>query len=81
MVDKRVPVTERALQQRVNRKLRDNEQVLQVTRGARAEEAGFGPYHLVDRRRNVIINKNVDLEEYGRELGVLTPYERMVEDA
>jgi hypothetical protein len=34
----------------------------------------------VDLGRNAVVSKQVDLEDLGRKLGVLQPYERLEED-
>ncbi len=73
----KVPVTERAVVQRINRKLRDDDQVLKVTRGERAR-LDLGDFYILNWRLNVIADKFVDPEEMGRELGVLQPWERVI---
>ena len=78
-----VPVSERALIQRINRKLNADRptprqsgtiDVLKRARGARAE-LDLGRHYVIDLRSNCVLHKDVDLEEFGRELGVLRPYE------
>jgi hypothetical protein len=75
----KVPVTMRALMQRINRKLKPDDEVLKVARSERVEQE-LGKYYTLDHRRNVLIHKDVDPEELGRELGVLRDYEKVVED-
>ena len=77
--DNRVPVTMRAVVQRINRKLRPDEEVLKKTRGMQAY-LDLGDYYVLDWNRNNLVDKNVDPESMARELGVLLPYERVVED-
>jgi hypothetical protein len=85
-----VPVSERALIQRINRALAKevNPSCLKKTRGARAGEA-LGTYYTVDiqhGRPSTAMSQgvgyaNVDLEKFGRKLGVLQPYEHLEEGA
>lgn len=75
MKKRTVPVTARAMTQRINRALAPNEQ-LKATRGARAQTE-LGAYYIVDVRRNAITRSRIDLEELAKELGVLQPYERL----
>jgi hypothetical protein len=71
-----LPITERALVQRINRKLKGQGEALRTTRGRRGD---LGDFYVVDLNRNFVVDKHVDLEECGRELGVLKPHERMAE--
>ena len=59
-----------ALTKRINRLLRSNGEMLRKTRGARAR-FDFGDYYLHDLAGNFVIQTDVDVEELGRELGVL----------
>ena len=71
-------VTMQALIKRINRKLAHQDEKLRV---ARAERVRFdlGDYYVIDVSRNFVISKHVDPEELGRELGVLTEFEKIVE--
>jgi hypothetical protein len=73
-----VPVTLRAVIQRINRKLRADEQTLKVTRGARWR-GDLGDYYIVNANRNHVVATGVDPVELGRELGVLRPWESVAE--
>jgi hypothetical protein len=67
-------VTRRALIDRINRKLSRDGEVLRKLRG----EIGlteFGRHYVVDGR-NLIVDRFVDPESYGRELGVLAEWEQ-----
>ncbi len=75
----RVPVTMKALVQRINRKLADSNEALRKTRGARAL-IDLGDWYVLDTNRNLILHKNVDPEVLGRELGVLHPWEVSAEE-
>jgi hypothetical protein len=71
-----VPVSERALIQRLNRKLSDEDQMVKVTRGDRAKQA-IGRHHILHARLNFIVHKDIDLEDWGRKLGALQPWEKL----
>jgi hypothetical protein len=81
----KIPITERAVLQRINRKLkRGGEMVRTNRRVANAFGRGEMPcdplYHVIDIQRNFITGQLDDidaLEEYGREIGVLMPWERL----
>jgi len=72
-------VTERALIQRINRKLRKDAEIMKVARGARAE-SNLGRYYTIDLHRNYLLHDHLDLETVGRELGVLAEFEHMVRE-
>jgi hypothetical protein len=75
-------VSERALQQRINRALRKRDEALCKTRGGDYDRFKFGDYHVLDCQRNIIIERHVHLEDLGKELGVLGANERVaVEDS
>jgi hypothetical protein len=71
---RKVPVGTRALIQRINRKLREDDQMIRATRGERAR-MDLGWYYVHDYRRNLALDTNVNLEQMGRELGVLHAFE------
>lgn len=70
-------VTERALVQRINRKLAANGEVIRVMRPVRDgdrvyyEHSGLGRFHRVDTDCNGLLDGDVNIVELGRELGVL----------
>jgi len=72
-----VPVTMRALTQRLNRLLAAEGKQLIKTRGAPAVDA-LGAYYIVVGS-NAVHSHHVDLETLGRELGVLAAYEHLIE--
>jgi len=74
-----VPVTRRALFQRIDRVLWKAGERLRTYRGGTSRSA-LGDLYIVDVKRNVVTGSHIDLERYGRELGVLKPYERLVEE-
>lgn len=67
-----MPVTARALVQRINRKLDSQDEQLKAKRGPKG-----GQYFLVDLRRNFLIRDDVDIEELGRKTGVLEDWEEL----
>jgi hypothetical protein len=75
---RRLPVSERALIQRINRVLAKDGQRLRATRGERAR-LDFGWYWVHELSRNLCLDTHVDLESMGRELGCLKEWERLEE--
>jgi len=72
----RVLVSKRALIQRINRRLVRDGEKLHATRGQRAS-LDLGEFYVIDVYRNFVAQKDVDLEELGRELKVLSPWEKL----
>jgi hypothetical protein len=70
-----VPVTVRALSQRINRLLTAKGQELKKTRGQPAV-AALGSFYIL--RGNSVFSDHVDLEALGRETGALADYERLL---
>lgn len=71
----RVPITEKALYQRINRKLRSQGKVLKRARG-RVEKT-LGQYYVVNVERNFVAQQDVDIVELARELGVMAAWESL----
>ena len=72
------PISERALLARINRALDDD--VVKKCRRDSRQWYSLGDYYSVDLMTNVIIDKDIDLEAYGRELGCLTEFESLEQD-
>lgn len=72
-----VPVTRRALFQRVNRALEKEGRCLRTFRGGSKAGDWLGDLFIVDVKLNVPVEGDCDLEELARELGVLKPFERL----
>jgi hypothetical protein len=70
-----VPVSARALTQRLGRLLARDGKELKKTRGASAIDA-LGSYYLL--RGNSVFSDHIDLEALGRETGALADYERLI---
>ena len=79
MAEATVPVTQRALIQRINRALRREDQILRQARGDRARQ-DLGGFYVIDVRLNAVVSKDVDLEALARDLGALKGYEHVVWD-
>jgi hypothetical protein len=64
----KLPITRRALSQRINRKLaKDNQRLVSNNFTA----------HLIDIKKASVLENAVDLEALGKKLGVLKPYETL----
>jgi hypothetical protein len=70
-----IPLTQRALYQRLARALARSGRTLRKTRAAPARSA-IGDYYVVDR--NGIVAHHVDLVQLAREIGVLQSYEHLI---
>jgi len=70
----KVPVSTRALMQRINRTLRVDEEMVKATRGEKAK-TDLGDFYRLDLTHNAIIETHVDLEEMAKEYKVLQPFE------
>jgi hypothetical protein len=77
--DGKVPVSLRAIVQRINRKLAANDEIMKKTRGERWR-GELGDWYIVDFRTNTIVGPHVVPAEEARERGVLKPYEEIVDD-
>ena len=74
----KIPITKRALAQRINRKLATEGEKLVKARSERLA-LELGDYYAVDIGRNCVSRKDFELEGLGRQLGVLKPYEKVIE--
>lgn len=70
----KVPVSTRALSQRINRALAKDGKKLVRARSAKIEEA-LGSWYIVNG--SGVDDCRIDLEDYGREIGVLKEWERV----
>ena len=71
-------VSMRAVIQRINRKLKSENEVLKTARGARMQ-MDCGSFYIVDFGMNAVMQKDVDPEALARKLGVLKGWEAVVE--
>jgi hypothetical protein len=79
-IDNRTPVSERALAARVDRKLRQQGSMLRRCPPSSRWHYDLGYYYTIDIRRNAIESRHIDIEDWGRELGCLKPWERLVDE-
>jgi len=70
-------ISSRALMKRINRTLRQNDEVLRKVRSGSSMEWGYGPYYTLNWRHNYICDKGLYIEDLGRDLGVLRDGERL----
>jgi hypothetical protein len=70
-----VPVSERALTQRLQRKLSAQGLFLKASRGKYSSE--LGRWYVINER-NTVEAKDIDLEQWAREEGALKPWEKLV---
>jgi len=80
---RKVPVSERAVIQRINRKFRSEDgapaRELKKTRGTRAK-LDLGDFYILNTKHNSIDEDHVDPEALGRELEVLSDSEECFEE-
>lgn len=74
-----VPVSERALFARVNRKLAKEGQMLRRCKESSRAFSELGHLYIVDTHTNTIIALNCDLESLAREVGAIAHWERLEE--
>jgi hypothetical protein len=74
--ESKLQITERALIQRINRRLREGGAQLRTARTPQVETS-VGHHFIVDLNCDAITTQNVDLEVLGRELGVIHPWEEL----
>jgi hypothetical protein len=72
----KMPVTIRAVTQRLNRRLKSEYLVLTATRGDQQREQ-FGDYFLLNFRKKTVVRTHIDLELLARDWGVLQDWEKM----
>jgi hypothetical protein len=78
MAKRAVPVTERALIQRLNRKLQREDQELKTARGAHMQQDA-GRFYVINRKHGRVEAKHIDLEAMARKCGALQPWERLAD--
>jgi hypothetical protein len=74
----KAPVSTRAVIQRINRKLKPEQRLYACRRNSRWWR-DLGDYYVTNIYRNIIVITRVDPEAYGRKLGVLRPFEHVVD--
>lgn len=73
----KVPVSERALFARIDRALDKQEERLRRCRPGSRSHWELGDYYVINWRIGGLVHKDVDIEDLGRELGVLRDYEKL----
>ena len=79
----KVPISERALMQRLNRKLGKEQLALKKTREDSRAWSNLGDFYVLDIHTNSIADSKltvVDLERMGREHKVLADFEALVRE-
>ncbi|WP_316205267.1 hypothetical protein [Bradyrhizobium sp. SZCCHNS3004] len=79
--ERKVPVTMRALLARINRRLARDDQALRSCRSDSRWWRDLGDHYVVDVNRNIIQDTFVDPVIYGSELGVMQPFECVIDEA
>jgi hypothetical protein len=74
----KVGVTTRAVIQRINRKLADQDEALKTARSERMRQQ-VGDYYVLDLRINGILHHDVDPAAMAREMGLLKAWERVID--
>jgi hypothetical protein len=69
-----VPISHRALWQRVDRKLRQRDELLKAARSERGRQQ-LGDYFVISSKYGGIVQDHVDIETLARKLGVLKSWE------
>ena len=75
----KVKISERALFQRINRRLKRDGERLQTAR-SQSTELSIGRYYIVNGDGNYVLHQHVDLEAWGREFGLIRPWEQVEAD-
>jgi hypothetical protein len=75
MKTRKVPISEKALYQRINRKLQDRGESLKRARAGVVTT--LGEYYVVDLRGNYVSKHHIGIEDFGRELDVLAEWESL----
>ena len=70
----KVPVSLRAVIQRVQRKLEAKGEMLKGARDG-AAMADLGKFYTIDVKRNCIVHRDIDIEQFAREVGALKAWE------
>jgi hypothetical protein len=75
MKPKKIPISHRALIQRINRALDKRGQQLCKWRKDIRGYAAYGDYQIVDLKRGGMVETNVNLEKLARKIGALNAWE------
>lgn len=71
-----VPLTRRAVEQRINRALtKQNQFAKLIKRRGQAGWVELGDYYIIDLRTNALLGHHIDIEAHARKLKVLEDWE------
>ena len=70
-------ISETALEKRISRKLAHDGLALRKCRSLTWLEVNLGSRYVLDLQRNTVVEKHVDLETLGRDLGVIRDIETL----
>lgn len=73
----KVPVSERAVLARINRKLAKSGEQIRKCRADSGPHATLGDYYCVNTKGNFVVYGDAELDRIGRLLGVLRPFEEL----
>jgi hypothetical protein len=77
----KVPVTRRAVVQRINRRLKGQYKRLRAChRGSQSWDA-LGDYYVVDTYRNLVVDTGVNMAKLADKIGALQPFEQLADGA
>lgn len=76
----KAPISTRAVISRINRKLRPDMRRLRACRPNSRWWSDLGDHYIVDLDLNAVVDSHIDPEAYGRDLGVVRPFEQVVAD-
>lgn len=76
---KNIPITTRAVFQRLNRALAKDLRVLKKCRESSRWHRDLGDYYIIDADRNSIVDTHVDLEKLAKQMKLIQPFEKVVE--
>jgi hypothetical protein len=79
MANRKVPISHRALIQRINRKLAKDSMILKTARlySTGHENTNLGRYYIVDQTKNSLAYSHCDLDYWGKRLEVLAEWEEL----
>jgi len=79
-MSKKVPITSRALLQRINRRLASEGERVKKLKSTSRMYMQWGPYYRLDTDRNALLEDNVDIVRLGRQLNALAEWETLAVD-
>lgn len=77
---KRVPISARAVRQRLNSKLAPDHKAVRKCSSDSPAWYTLGDYYLLNFQQNYVIDTHVNLESMARDFGVLAEWDEVAED-